>query len=476
MSVQQSIPEVVYVDLDGTLSPSDLLVESCLQLMRRNVLYLFLLVFWALKGGWRLKTEVAKRLDLDTHGFPVRAGLIEQLQAYKAQGVELVLASASLATQVRKVAAQVGIFDRVIASENENLKGARKLQAIELDAQGRSWAYVGDARVDLSIWRATPFAWAVAPSSSTQRKAHALGIQLKILLQGNTSLRALRKAMRMQQWAKNALLFLPLLAAHEPLGLLWLDAVWAFLSLGLVASATYLWNDLMDLPADRRHPRKRLRPMAAGTVPPQQALGVMLVLYAMGMGVSLLVLGWPYTLALAVYTASTLLYTFVLKEVAFLDVLTLGLLYTFRVVAGGVATDIEVSSWLLAISLFVFLSLALVKRCAELELLKSENKQLAQGRGYQTSDLPYLVAMGVSSGFMAVLVLALYADSQNGNLLYSNPKLLWCICPVLLYWLMRVWILTSRRQMVDDPVHFALNDRLSWLCLALIGLVAWAAR
>ncbi|MFP5482731.1 MAG: hypothetical protein ACLGGW_05575, partial [Gammaproteobacteria bacterium] len=170
----------------------------------------------------------------------------------------------------------------------------------------------------------------------------------------------------------------------------------------------------------------------------------------------------------------TLLYTFVFKRTAFVDVLLLAMLYTVRVIAGGVGTGIELSSWLLAISLFVFLSLALVKRCAELEFLQLEGSQ-PQGRGYRMSDLSYLVSMGISSGFVAVLVLALYVDSQNGSMLYATPEFLWGICPLFLYWLMRIWIMTSRKEMIDDPVHFAIHDRISWGFVASVGVLVYLA-
>lgn len=463
---------VVYVDLDGTLSPSDLLLESCLQLLRKQFSMLFFMVLWAFQGGWRLKQEVAARIEPDLKGFPVRDEVLQVLQQLKSQGHELVLASASIYRDVARIADRLGVFDRVIASQSSNLKGARKLAAIEADAQGRPFSYMGDAAVDVVIWQRCETAYAVAPSRAARVKASASGVDLTVLVPAQFPFKAARKAMRLQQWAKNALLFLPLIAAHQAFTAAWVPALWAFLSFGLMASATYIWNDLMDLPSDRRHPRKRLRPMASGALPIFHSLVLMKALAWAGLLVAGFGVGWPFLVVLLIYTASTLLYTFVLKRMAFIDVLMLALLYTLRVLAGGVATGIAVSSWLLAISLFVFLSLALVKRCAELEFLQQEGKDSPPGRGYQMSDLSYLVSMGISSGFMSVMVLALYVDSQNGSALYSEPRILWAICPVFLFWLMRIWILTSRREMVDDPVHFALNDRVSWVCFALVGALA----
>lgn len=466
---------IVYVDLDGTLSPSDVLLESCLLLLKSGFYWIFMMVWWALHGGWRLKTEVAARVDPLLDHLPLNQSLLARLRQFKAEGHEIVLASASLSRDVNKVARRVGLFDRVLASESVNLKGHRKLEAIQADSKGTPFIYFGDSAADVPVWKAAHGAYAVNASMLTRRKAAAAGITLGSL-DGNQGmrLRVWFKAMRMQQWAKNALLFLPLIAAHKADAGLWLQMLWGFVAFGLVASATYIWNDLMDLNADRQHPRKCLRPMASGLIGIQQALLGMVVLAVSGFALSWILVGPAFTLVLAIYTLATLLYTFVFKRTAFVDVLLLAMLYTLRVVAGGVGTGIDLSSWLLAISLFVFLSLALVKRCAELEFLQLEGTE-PQGRGYLTGDLSYLVSMGISSGFVAVLVLALYVDSQNGTMLYQTPEYLWGICPLFLYWLMRIWILTARREMIDDPVHFAIHDRVSWVFLLVVAVLVYLA-
>ncbi|MCQ8896848.1 UbiA family prenyltransferase [Limnobacter humi] len=468
-------PAVIYVDLDGTLSPSDVLVESCLLLLKKNLAYGFLMVWWALKGGWYFKQAVAQRVSPVLDRLPICSEVLDRLQQFKLSGHVLVLASASMKRDVQKVADRLGVFDRVIASEDSNLKGVRKLAAIEADAAGAPFVYFGDAAVDLPIWKQAALAYGVNVSPVVQARAKAAGIDLQRIDTPRLSMRVWLKAMRIQQWAKNGLLFLPLIAAHSRDPGLWLSMAWGFVGFGLVASATYIWNDLMDLDSDRQHPRKRHRPMASGAVSIPQAFLLMVGLGVLGFLVALLGVNVQFFGVLVIYTVVTLLYTFVFKRTAFVDVLLLALLYTVRVIAGGVGTGIALSSWLLAISLFLFLSLALVKRCAELEFLQIEGN-VPHGRGYRMSDLSYLVSMGISSGFVAVLVLALYVDSQNGSRLYSSPQYLWGICPLFLYWLMRIWILTSRKEMIDDPVHFALNDRISWgFLLATMMLFALAA-
>lgn len=468
---------IVYVDLDGTLSPTDLLLEAALRLIRKNVLYAYAMLAWVFKGAWYTKQQVFQRVNLDTNHLPIRIELLEHLKQLKSEGHEIVLASASRMQEVAGLAARLGIFDRVIASTDINLKGERKLQAMREDAAGRPFWYFGDARVDIPIWKAAERAYAVNPSHSVVVAAKVSGVDLlRFDVHKPSRAKAILKAMRPQQWAKNTLLFVPLLAAHESSSAAWLHVFGVFWAFGLVASSTYIWNDLMDLPADRQHPRKRFRPMASGDLGIMQAFVAMKALGLAGFVLAWLTAGWAVVGVLALYTLITLVYTFVLKRVAFVDVLVLGLLYTLRVIAGGVAAGLVVSNWLLALSLFMFLSLALVKRCAELEFLQAEGEEEPQGRGYRMSDLGYLVSMGISSGFMAVTVIALYVDSQAGSMLYSNPLYLWGICPVVLYWIMRIWILTSRREMIDDPVHFAIYDKISWCVAALVGLLVWLAK
>ncbi len=465
---------IVYVDLDGTLSPSDVLLECCLQLLKKNLLYGFAMVIWALRGAWYFKQQIAKRIDPNLDFLPIDSQVLERLNQLKSAGHELVLASASVHRDVSKVAKRLGLFDRVIASESHNLKGNRKLEAIDRDRRGRPFIYFGDSQVDLPIWIKSSIAFGVNTRWSVRQKARAAGVTLNRIDSPQPMFKPWFKAMRLQQWAKNALLFLPLIAAHTVEAASWINMMWGFLAFGLVASATYIWNDLMDLHADRQHPRKRHRPMASGALSISKAFVFMKLLGLLGFGIAVFKVGLAFTLTLAIYTAVTLLYTFVFKRTAFVDVLLLAMLYTLRVIAGGVGTGIELSSWLLAISLFVFLSLALVKRCAELEFLQLEGAQ-PQGRGYRMSDLSYLVSMGISSGFVGVLVLALYVDSQNGSMLYQTPEYLWGICPLFLYWLMRIWIMTSRKEMIDDPVHFAINDRVSWGFVAAVGVLVFLA-
>ncbi len=465
----------VYVDLDGTLTPSDLLLESLLLLIRSNFFYLFLFCFWCFKGRWYVKQRVFAQVQLNVADIPMNDAVLKLLRAYKSEGHQIILATASPVLQAQQVAEFIHLFDRVLGSQSSNLKGKTKLAAIQRDAQGQSFIYLGDSLPDVSIWKHAHTAIAVNPSVRVRMKAWRTGINLQTVYTKKSLPVAILKAMRFQQWAKNALLFLPLIAAHETDLSLWFKVFMVFWAFGLIASSTYIWNDLMDLSSDRKHPRKKYRAIACSDLSIVHALQAMILISILGWLLAWWAGGWQVVSLLLLYTCATLLYTFVLKQLAFIDVLVLALLYTLRVLTGGLAIHLEVSNWLLATSLFVFLSLALVKRCAELEFMSLEDKKDMHGRGYRVSDLNYLVSMGISSGFMSVTVIALYVESQAGLSLYPSPMYLWGICPLFLFWIMRIWILTSRKQMIDDPVHFAIHDRTSWCILFLISGLAYLA-
>ena len=479
-----AVPPPLYVDLDGTLVHSDTLHESVLLLLRQSPWFLFRLLWWVLGGKAAFKRLVADHAVPDPAQLPYTQALLDWLTAERALGRTLVLATAADARIAEAVARHLGLFDAVLASnagtEDLNLSRRHKREAIERHAHqsgaGR-YAYAGNSADDLAVWEGAAEAVAVNAPPGVLRRLQARHSQVQVFPSRPASLRHWLKAIRLSQWAKNALLFVPLLAAHRWDGPTWGQVALAFVAFGLCASATYLINDLLDLPNDRRHAHKRHRPLAAGRIgiaPAVAVLGLMFPLsYALAWGVS------PGFLAvLAGYTAVTLAYSFRWKRVALLDVLVLSGLYTLRLVAGALAAEVELSNWLLAISLFLFLGLALVKRCAELEeVLLDTAVDRARGRGYHQNDLPALRTMGVASGFLTVMVLALYIDSQNGRELYAEPAWLWGAVPLLLWWIMRIWLKTGRRELHgEDPLQFALHDRFSWAVLAgLAGLGALAS-
>ncbi|MGC4396982.1 UbiA family prenyltransferase [Hydrogenophaga sp. T2] len=470
----------LYVDLDGSLTPSDTLHESVMLFLRQHPGNLLRMIGWLPRGKAGFKRALADAVVPEPEGLPWREDFVAFLRAEHARGRTLVLASAADRRIVQRVADHFGFFSDVLGTSDgqHNLSRANKREAIAAHARAlghERWAYAGNSADDLPVWEGSAQAIAVNTPAGVLRTLRARQPVAHTFEHRSPSLKTLLRAIRLKQWSKNGLIFLPLLAAHSLDPVLWGQVIVAFVAFGLCASATYLVNDLLDLPNDRVHRIKRLRPLAAGTVRIATAvplgLGMIAVAFALAVWV-----GWPFTAMLALYTTLTLGYSMRWKRIALFDVLLLATLYTLRIGAGALATRVDLSNWLLAISIFLFLSLALVKRCAELEEAVDSDKAPAPGRGYQPRDLPSLRAMGMSSGFMAVMVLALYIDSPNSRALYRQPDLLWAAAPVLLLWIMRVWLKTGRRELHgEDPLAFALKDPFSWATLAVmigIGLLA----
>jgi len=463
------------VDLDGTLIRSDLLVESALQVLRANPLNLFRFAVWLLRGKAYLKRQIALRAEIDVAGLPYEPRMIAWLRDEGAQRPR-VLCTASDEKLAQAVAAHVGGFDEVLASDGvHNLSGRHKGDELSRRFGERAFDYAGNEARDLHVWRRARRAIVVnAPAALAQRAGQVTEVERVFERTGNR-LKSWIKALRLHQWLKNLLVFLPLLTAHlvlAPDALL--HSCMAFAAFCLCASGVYLLNDLLDLDADRRHPRKRLRPFAAGALPLVAGLVVtpMLTLAAFVLALAISKL---FAAALAVYLVMTLAYSFLLKRIAMLDTVVLAGLYTIRIIAGTFALRLDVSFWLLAFSMFLFLSLAMIKRYTELRTLLSTGDSRSAGRGYAVEDLPMVQSLGGASGYMAVLVLALYINSTASEALYRHPTVLWLLCPLLLYWISRAWLIAHRGAMHDDPVVFAVSDRTSRLLLVLAVIVVIGA-
>lgn len=458
-----AIPLVV--DLDGTVVRTDTLIEALLRLAAtRPLLLLTLLPTLMLRGRAAFKQCVAEAVRLDPATLVYNEDVMGLAQDARAAGRPVYLATASDRDVADAVAGHLGLFDGVFASENNvNLKGEAKAALLAATFGEAGFDYAGDAEVDRPVWRRARRAIMVLPSAKLARQVEAecpdavvLGRRPGVLAQ----LRVIAKAMRVHQWAKNILIFVPALAAHQAALPTGLQAAVAFAAFSLCASSVYLLNDLVDLPHDRLHPSKRRRPFASGALPLPWAPG--LIALTLGGGLCLAALLPPsFFLMLMIYYACTVSYSFALKRKMVADVLMLAALYTIRVFAGAAATSIAVSPWLLAFSMFLFFSLAVVKRQSELTLLGRAGRGEVSGRGYLLQDLSMLHSMAASSGYMAVLVLALYISSTDVLPLYHTPQALWLLCPVLLFWISRVMMLSQRGHLHDDPVVFALTDRVS---------------
>ncbi|MGV7210604.1 UbiA family prenyltransferase [Oxalobacteraceae bacterium A2-2] len=471
--IPQALP--LCVDCDGTLIHTDLLFESFLLLLKAHFWQALRVPFWFIKYGKAgTKLRIAALVEIDASLLPYSREVLDYIARGRAAGRHVVLATASAQRYADAIAAHLGVFDQVLATnpaDHRNLSGEGKASELNRLFGRGGYEYVGNSRDDLPVWRdAGQIAVANAPAA-VLRGARALGPAQEVARAPHKLARAAVKSLRPHQWLKNLLIFVPLVMAHAlgdsaRLG----QALLAFLCFGLCASSVYVLNDLLDIDADRAHHRKKHRPFASGALP--IPAGVLLLLLTLGLAVTLLALLPPlFGLIMAIYYASTLAYSFRLKRQVVVDIMMLSGLYTIRILAGAAATGITPSFWLLAFSIFIFLSLALVKRYAELRLTVGK----ASGRGYTADDLPVLLALGAASGFSAIQVLALYLNSPEVRALYRQPQLLWLIMPVMAYWIARIWLKTHRGEMHDDPVVFAAKDWQSLLIGLTIGGVALLA-
>lgn len=470
--------DTLYVDLDGSLIATDLLHESLLKLLRVSPLSLLRLPGWLLRGKAALKREVAQRVEIDVTTLPYRPEVIRFVREARANGKRVVLATASDVRLASQVAEHLGLFDGVIASDGQsNLSGTRKLAAMRLDAGVGAFSYLGDNTVDLPIWRAAQGAAVVSRSSSLVRRA-ARATRLDAHIEpAAVPLRRYLYAIRLHQWLKNVLVFLPLMPVlHELSASVVLDACLAFLAFGLMASGIYVLNDLLDLDSDRRHKRKRLRPFASGEIPVQVGLQMCILLCASSLTLALTVMRPMFAGILILYMLLTTSYSFFLKRRAIVDVFSLAALYTIRVAAGAAATGLPLSIWILSFSLFIFLSLALAKRYVELSGTPAEVKQMSRDRNYHLGDLPLVLCGGVAAGQMSAVVLSLYLQDQQMLDRYANPTYLWILVPVFLFWIMRIWLKAVRGALHDDPVVFAARDWVSRLAVVIGATALWMAR
>ncbi len=462
---------VIAVDLDGTLVLTDTLYESVLLLVKQAFLYIFLLPLWLLRGKAVVKSKIAERILLNVALLPYNQALIDWLKEQKANGKKIVLATAADQRIANSVAHYVGLFDEVIGSDGKtNNASADKGQLLDERFGQRSWDYAGNSKADLVVWKSANQAIVVNASEAVIKKATQHGNVNLVLPAERVAPIDWLKVIRLHQWLKNLLLFIPLLAAHQAGNF---DALWtlvlAFVAFSFCASAVYIANDLLDLDSDRQHPRKRLRPFASGTVPIHVGfiLAPTLAFLSLSMAWSV---SFDFTIWLVGYFTVTCAYTLWLKKLVLVDCLTLAGLYTLRIIAGAAAVSVELSFWLLAFSVFLFLSLAFVKRFAELQAQADTGSTKAHGRGYIVSDQSLIQTLGVTAGFGAVLVLALYLQSDSVLKLYAQPKLIWLTLPIMIFWISWIWLKAHRGQMHDDPIVFAIKDKASLSVVFLLVL------
>lgn len=466
--ISQKYPLVV--DLDGTIFFGDVLFEKSATLIISNPREIFRFIRYAANGRAYLKEYLSKKIQLEPSRIPFNQDVINLILDARSKGIPVVLATASNQADANMISEYLGIFDEVLASDQtRNLKGRQK--ALELISRygEKSFDYVGDSISDLEVWRHSRHAYTVSKNPILKYRISRMAKLHDLSKSKPSYLSTLLKSLRIHQWVKNLLIFVPLLAVHEfyNVGNL-LILFLAFLSFSLAASSIYIVNDLADISHDRDHPTKRNRPIASGHMSIPAAIFTSGVLLALSLFFSFL-LPLNFLFSLILYLILTTAYTFVLKKFAIIDVVVLATLYTLRIVAGALAISSVPSFWMLTFSMFLFLSLALMKRYSELfQAVNVNSHDKLGGRGYSPKDLEYVSTLGVSSGLISVLVLLLYINDSEISKLYNSPLLLWLSGPLMLIWIARAWVIAHRGSMQDDPVLFAIKDKQSYLLAFLL--------
>ena len=460
------------VDLDGTLIRSDLLYEALARLSKGGVVPLVQAPFWLSRGRAGFKREVARRVVLEASSLPYNERLVEFLRAEKSRGRRLVLVTASDVRWAEQVAAHLELFDEVMGSDGTtNLEGETKARALVERFGDRGFDYAGNGPADLPVWKKARRAIAVNTPSGIESGLRRDGNLAESFPSAPLTVATVVEAIRMRQWVKNLLVFIPVITAHRLQDATVLTAgALAFFAISLCASGIYLINDLLDLDSDRKHPKKHGRPIATGSLPIPYAFVLSLVLIAAGFAISWRLPSDAVKL-IGGYLVVTTAYSLSLKRLILLDVFTLSFLYTLRVLLGGAATGLLLSPWFLAFSVFTFLSLAFCKRASELVRLKRSEAIEAHGRAYFTWDHLVVQTSGITSGYLAAIVLALYLQSETVRRFYASPAWLWLLVPVFLYWISRIWVLVNRGEMDEDPVLFATRDRVTYLTALLSAAV-----
>ncbi|KQT48101.1 prenyltransferase [Devosia sp. Leaf420] len=464
--VQNAMDLPLAVDLDGTLISADLLWEGLFQLLKKNPLLIFLVPIWALSGKARLKAEIARRIDFDASLLPYRQDFVAYLMTQKALGRDLILVTAAASSFARAVADHLGIFSAVYSSdETVNLAAHNKAKLLTDTFGAKGFDYAGNDRADIEVFEAARHAIVVAPDATASRYQKRTGAQR--FDAPKPSLKTYAKMLRCHQWLKNALVFAPAVLAHQVTSAtVMFESLLGFFAFCAAASAIYIINDIIDLPLDRQHATKRNRPFANGTFSIPFGLKVSGGLMVIA-GLICFALPPLFAAVIALYAVTTTAYSFAIKRMLLVDVICLAGLYTLRIIGGKVAATMPLSFWLIAFSMFFFLSLALVKRYVELQTSKVSERDRIAGRGYRPEDISIIGQAGIASAFTAALVLSLYIQSQEVIGYYTSPWLIWPLVPIVLYITIRIWILAYRREMHDDPVVFIATDWRSQLFVAI---------
>jgi len=463
------------VELDSTLMYTETLWESCLLFIKKYPLKIFSFIKWAVIGKSYLNHQLSKKVLPEVSLLPHNEGVEKVINIAKNSGRKTYLMTDTNQRIADAVSKSAKLFTKVIVSNDKKIANGNKLEIIRDVVGSTKFDYIGNSRSDTTILKEAHTSYIVARNNRFPKSFKKLN-NIEIISTDGSFFRRWIKALRVHQWSKNILIFLALLMSHRILEVeLFIKSTIAFFSFSFSASAVYILNDLFDLEADRRHPSKKHRPFAEGQISIKNGIFAVPILLISSILLSAIFLPSLFTIALFTYLIATTCYSLILKEILFVDVILLGALYTLRIIAGGLATGIEVSSWLLGFSGFFFLSLAFMKRYTDLILFKKNSQEELFGRGYSVEDSEIVQKAGITSGFLSLIILALYITSDQVFVLYRQPLLLWLSIPIILYWLMNMWVVANRNRMTEDPIIYAVKDRISYITFTLLLLVIIAA-
>ena len=462
------------VDLDGTLVKTDTLHELAIARFKNNPIKFFAMLLSSFRKGGKafIKKQLASNTYISIENLPYNTAFLEYLSKEKESGRELVLCTAADEIIANKIASHIGIFSSVIASDGKNnLVGINKSNLLVELFGKKGFDYAGNSKDDLRVWQDSKNAILVNASPYVKSRASKRGNVVKIFKNNNLNFNILKNIFRFHQWLKNLLIFVPMIAAHQLSNISeWSISIAAFISFSLCASAVYIINDIIDLENDRLHPRKKDRPFASGNFPIWGgaciAPIVFLFSFILAANINMVFFNW-----LAFYFLITTLYSFYIKKIILVDCFVLALLFTSRILAGGAAVQDSISFWLLAFSIFLFLSLAFLKRFSELKILLLNGNTKAHGRGYLTEDINFVQNIGIASGNTAILIFALYFNSDAVIGLYKIPEMILIAIPFMLLWIYFMWMSAHKGKMHDDPLVFAVKNIYSIVLIALTSLV-----
>jgi len=464
------------VDLDQSLLKIDLFKEVLAVSLINNPRVFFKTILLAIYNKAKAKDFLAKNTKIVYDTLPYDNLVIDIIANYRAKGFQILLATGAPKEYALPIAKHLGLFDNVIATdENKNNVGGEKLEAIRKTI-GDDFIYLADSKKDLPIWLHCKKAILVGKNNVLQKEFKKNGVEIIDEINTRKSFLAIiAKQLRIHQWSKNILVFVPAIAGHSLFEEgIFFEIFLAFCTFCLISSGIYIINDIHDIDSDRKHPINKDRPITSGQLPVNLALFISMIMFIIGAMLTL-GLGFLFSIVISSYILLNIIYTCYIKQVIILDLILLMTFYTIRLLAGYVSLAVLPSPWLLSFSIFLFFSLGLLKRYIEIILLQEKNVVTISGRGYSLKDSNILMTMGVSSSIIAGLVLLLYTGSENVTVLYNRPIILIALVPIYLYWITWMWLMAERGKMESDPVIFAVKNKSTYIvlaCLIIVGILA----